>query len=390
MKFILKQDGELLKVFVRVALAVLFCALALVFLEYQIQRMERGLIDSCVRDNEYIVKTVADEIRADALSEEDVGSIVRNAPATGTRYWMLFSEQGPLFERNADTTSMIAGNSYTELENYYLRQGGSGVSAFIELIQNGEFFSAVVTKDVTLGNEIISADYVEINGQRYCVCTSVLQSFLFSSARIGERAMMLRVLVIAFCALLVTTVALLGSSVRSKTMIIRKLRDELIEKNLLIHNDIGSGGKGIDAHKEATYDSQTGLHALGFYEAFMMKLTQRRVSPIGFIVVRISNYYDMVTEKGADYADKAVRKTAAILLMHTDDTDMAARLSVNEFALVKLRTTEKLTIQSAKRFFRELGETDTEAKYSAGFAYRDGDSPVDAVIQAALNSVKPV
>lgn len=390
MKFLKKKDGDLLKVFVRVALAVLFCTLALIFLEYQVQRLERGVVDGCVRDNEYIVKMVADEIRTDALSEEDVVSIVSNASTTGTRYWMLFSDQGPLFERNADITSMISGKSFSELENYYLRQGGSGVAAFVELIQNGEFFSAVVTKDVTLGNEIISADFVEVNGHRYCVCTSVQQNYLFSGIRIGEREMMLRVLVIAFSALLITTVALLGSSVRRKTMVIRNLREELIEKNLLIHNEVDSGNKKVDAPEKIALDPQTGLHSLGFYEAFLMKLTQRRVSPIGIIVVRISNYYAMITENGTDYADETVRKTAAMLLMHTDETDMAARLCANEFVLIKLRTTEKLTIRSAKQLFRELGEADTESKYSAGFAYRDGDSPVDSVIQAALNSVKPV
>ncbi len=389
MKFLKKKDGELIKVLASVTLTVLFCVLALLFLEYQIRRVQIDIINGFARENEYIVKMISDEIRAEAKGEEDVIAIVQAAPSTGTRYWMLFSEDGPLFERDTDTTSMISGMSFKELENYYLRQGGSGVTPFIELIQKGEFFSAVVIKDVQIGNEIISADTVDIGGRRYCVSTGILQNFLFSSVGIGERAMMLRILIIACSALLVTLVAVLSSSVRSKSTKIRELREEMIEKNLFIQRELGNGDER-SGDAQALPDPITGLYTLRFYEIIMMKLTERQVSPVGMIIVRITDYHNMATEKGLDYANEALRKTAAILLSQAGEADICARLRANELVTVKLKATEKLTIQSAKELFRELAESGIEAKFAGGFAYREGTSPVDSVTEAAMSTVRPI
>lgn len=389
MKLLKKKDGELMKVFVSVALTVLFCVLAVLFLEYQMNRLKTDITNGFARENEYILKMVNEGIREDANSEEDVIAIVKAAPATGTRYWMLFSEDGPLFERNMDTTSKISGMSFEELENFYLRQGGSGVSSFIGLIEKGEFFSAVVTKDVEVGNELISADRVEIAGKSYFVATGILQSYLFSSVGIGERATMLRILVIACCAILTILVAVLSSSGRNKTEKIRELRDELINKNLFIQRELGKGDERLD-DADAVPDPVTGLHTLRFYEVFMMKLTKRQVSPVGMIAVRILDYHNLAAEKGLEAVNEAVRKTAAILLHQSGKADLCARLRANEFVMVKLKTTEKLTIQSAKEIFRELAESGIEAKFAGGFAYKEGVSAVDAVTEAAMSAVRPI
>lgn len=389
MNFLKKKDGELMKVFLSVALTVLFCVLSLLFLEYQISRIKQGTLNGFARENEHIMKMVRDEIRDQAKSEEDVVAIIEAAPATGTRYWMLFSEDGPLFERNADTTSRISGMNFEELESFYLRQGGSGVSSFIELVEKGDFFSAIVTKDVTVGNELISADRVEINGKRYCVATGILQSYLFSSVDIGEHATMLRGLVIVCCAFLVTLVAVYSSSVRNKAEKIRELRDELVEKNLFIQRELGKGDERLD-DAQALPDPITGLYSLRFYETFMMKLTKRQVSPIGMIVVRILDYHDLAAEKGLAFAKEVVRKTATVLLDQSGDADLCVLLRANELVMVKLKTTEKLTIQSAKELFRELAEAGIEAKFAGGFAYKEGASAVDAVTEAAMNAVRPI
>ena len=385
--FLKKKDGELMKLFASVVLTILFCVLVLLFLEYQIHRMKTDLVNGFARQNEYVLKMVSDEIRTEADSEEDVIAIIKDAPTTGTRYWMLFSEDGPLFERNADTTARISGMSFEELENYYLRQGGSGVVRFIELIRMGELFSAVVIKDVQIGNEIISTDYVDIGGRRYGVATGVLQSFLYSSVDIGERAAMLRILVIACCALLVTVVGVLSSSARNKSTKIRELRDELIDKNLFIQRELGKGDERLD-DAQALPDPVTGLYTLRFYETFMMKLTQRRVSPVGMIMIRITDFYNLAAEKGLDVANEAVRKTAAILLDQAGDADLCARLRVNELVMLKLKTTEKLTIQSAKELFRELAESGIEAKIAGGFAYKEGVAAADTVTEAAMNAIR--
>jgi GGDEF domain-containing protein len=198
---------------------------------------------------------------------------------------------------------------------------------------------------------------------------------------------MLRGLFIACCALLVTLVAVYSSSARNKSTKIRELRDELIDKNLFIQRELGKGDERLD-DAQALPDPVTGLYTLRFYETFMMKLTQRRVSPVGMIMIRITDFYNLAAEKGLDVANEAVRKTAAILLDQAGDADLCARLRVNELVMLKLKTTEKLTIQSAKELFRELAESGIEAKIAGGFAYKEGVAAADTVTEAAMNAIR--
>ncbi|NLW89833.1 MAG: hypothetical protein GXY43_09000 [Clostridiaceae bacterium] len=384
------KDKELLKVFGSIAGATLLLVLSLLFLEAQNKQFERSLINSFARENEYIVGQVIDEIARNAKSEEDVLSIVRFAPSTGTRYWMLFTESRVLFEKNEDTTAIISGKNFDELENFYLRQGGSGVSGLIQLLRNGSSFSAVAMKDVWVGNEIISADYIEIDGHRYCIASGVQQNYLFSAADIGERSMILRILVIALGSVLILSVALLSIANRKKTLAIRNAKNDLIEKNLFIQRELGSQrGRPADTVGSVT-DPGTGLYSLDFHEALMMKLARKHVGPIGMIVVRITNFHELSAEKDVVFVQEQIARTAAIVASHASETDICARLCANEFAITKLRSTEKLTIQSAKKLFGTLCDTNHDLKYSAGFAFRDGESSVDEVTEAAIASLKPL
>ncbi|MDD3959749.1 MAG: hypothetical protein PHF65_06100 [Oscillospiraceae bacterium] len=387
---VMKKDIELIKVFAGITLAVIFCILGVFFLEYQLQKSRSDLISAFARENEYIVRTVADRMRAEAESTEDVIGIVREAPATGTRYWMLFTESGPLFERDADTSSLVSGMRFEDLEEYYLRQGGRGVPPFIALIRGGESFSAVFSKDVTLGNELITAEYFELDGVRYCVCTSILQSYIFSSAKIGERASMLRILVYSVCALLICSVGYLSLSSRRKSIKIRMLQDELIGKNLFIQSELGSTrGRPADT-STSIKDPGTGFYSPDFYEALLLKMTLKRVSPVGVIIVRITNLREKIAGTGIPSVEELILKTAAVIQTHASDADVCARLSATEFAIIKLRSTEKLTIRAANTLFRDLSESETAFSYSAGFAFRDGEAPAEQAVEAAVSSVRPL
>jgi len=393
MKLLKKADQTLLTVLLTVALTILFCLILWFFLESQIDLMQKGYINGIAKNNEYIVNQVKAKITNEAGSEQEVIDIVKAAQNTGTRYWMLFSSEGALFERNADVTGVVAGMNFEELEKYYLRNGGDGAGPLIDLIQAGEFFSADVVKDVTAGNELISAGFVTVDGRTYCVATSILESYLFSSAKVGERIMLLRILFLAMSALLICLVTYLASARRRVLLQLQGLRDELKEKNLLVLEQNGDGtqnGEDPSYNPVSSTDPLTGLYSNAFFETVLHKLSKRGVSQIGAIVVRMSNYYEISTSMGADYADQALIRAAAIIKSHADPKDLSARIKAQEFALIKLESTDKLTLQTAKKIFHDLREIDSDARYVAGFAFKDEVFAIDNVMESALASTKKI
>lgn len=393
MKLLKKADQTLLTVLLTVAFTVLFCLLSWLFLESQIDQLAKGYINGIAKNNEYIVNQLKSTIENEADSEQDVIDIVKAAQNTGTRYWMLFSSEGALFERNADVTGVVAGMNFEELEKYYLRNGGDGAGPLIHLIQAGKFFSADVVKDVTAGNELISAGFVTVDGRTYCVATSILESYLFSSAKISERIMLLRILFIAISAMLVCLVTYLAASRRSVLLQLQDLRDELKEKNLLVLGQNGDGSHNIEDLAGSTAsaaDPLTGLYNNVFFETVLTKLARRGVFHIGAVVVRMSNYYETGTLLGVDYAEKALVSAAAIMKSHADSKDLCARVRAQELVLIKLESTDKLTLQTAKNVFHDLREIDSDAKFVAGFSFKDDVSAIDTVMESAWISVKKI
>lgn len=386
MKLFSKADRELLVVLATVLATVFVCILLWLFQNYQMDLMKKGYIDGIVNRNEYIVKQVSSKISAEASNGEEAVEIIMSTPASGTQYWLLFSPDGVLYERDAATTAQVGGMNYTELESYYLRNGGESAGPFLELIQSGEFFSAVTTKDVNIGNEIISADYVDVNGQQYCVASSILQSYMFSVAKIGERIMLYRILLLATSALMISLAAILSTSNRKKALIIQTLRKELMEKNLLVQEQGERNGESREKRPTDSIDPLTGFYSQSFFDTILTKLTEREARNIGIIVVRLRNMISLRVEKGPEYSDRALLDTASVILSHTEPKDMCIRISTNEFAVLKLDTTDKLTLQAAKQIFHDLKEIDSGARFTAGFSFISDRLPVDTCLEAAWSS----
>src|ERR1035437_10224158 len=143
MKKLIASEKELLKVFAAVSASVLLCVLVWLFLSGQTDLLTKGYINGIAKDNEYLVATMAAKITASASDESQAVEIIQSAPSSGSRYWFLLSSDSLVYEMDAATTTAMGTLSYTELENYYVRNGGSGVSKLFDLINAGQDFSPV-------------------------------------------------------------------------------------------------------------------------------------------------------------------------------------------------------------------------------------------------------
>ncbi len=385
-----KAGKGLAVVFLITAVMLVIGILIWIFLTAQTDQLRKGYIEGIVKDNEYIVHSMADRIAEEAADESEAAEIIEAAPPSGTRYWFLLSSDAVVFERDAAVTAKVASMSYSDLEDYYIRNGGSGARKLVELINLGEDFSAVVTKDSALGSEIISAVFIEIGGERFCIGTSVLQSYMFSTAKIGERIFILRTMTLLLCLVLAALTSYFASVNYRKTLKIHKLQDELKDKNIHVQEQEKrlSDAYSDDANK--SNDAFTGLYNRKFFDAVTAKLSERNAEKIGIIFIRIDNLAKLKSDKGYAFANQLIMETADSLKKHGTAKDICARIRVNVFAVISLDTTNRLTLQHQKKLLNELKALYPDAIVTAGSSYRSETSTFDAALVEAWSSLNEI
>jgi len=382
-----KADKELVKIIITVVMTVIFCIFVWIFLNSQTSQLSKGYINGIAKDNEYIVTAIASNIASSATNEDQAVEMIQSAPVSGARYWFLYSSESLVFERNMDTTADLGGMTYKELAEYYIRNGGSGGNEYFDLINAGEDFTAVVLKDRPLGSELISVTFIEVAGQKYCVGTSVLPSYMFSAGKIGERIFYLRIMTLIMCFVTIALTAYLSSANRKKALYIRILQNDLAEKNILVQEQGERLFESDSDDSDKSDDNLTGLYNRKFFEAIVAKLATRNVENIGIVYLRINNLTALNYESGFASTNRLIVETAKLIKLNATDKDICARISRNEFAMLKFETTYKLTVHTAQKLYTELKEKHPSAIFSEGSSYKRKDVTIEVAIEAAWTAL---
>ena len=386
MKGITKPEKELTKVFAAVAVSIFLCIFVWMFLNNQTAMLSEGYMNGIAKDNEYIADQMASDITAHAKSEDDAVGIIKDAPQSSVRYWFLLSSEALVFERSADTTAAVGRLNYSELEEYYVRQGGQNIAGFFELINAGEDFSAVVIKDSSFRNELISVRFLDIGGEKYCVGTGVSQSFMLSSAKLGERIITLRILTLVMCAALILVTVFYSFANRGKALTISVLENDLSNKNILVQGH----GERLAAIESGNFDksddTSTGLYNRKFFEAVIAKLSARKTENVGIIYIRLSNLMTLNYEKGFAFTSQIILDTAGMFKSYATEKDICAHINKNEFVMLKFNTTGDETLQTARKLYDELREHNPSVDVTAGTSFKSEDMTIEAALDAALTT----
>ena len=385
-----KPEIELTKVFAAVTTAILLCICIWLFLNSQTAMLSEGYIDGVAKNNEYIVDLMAADIAVHASSENEAVGIIKNAPSSSVRYWFLLSSEELVFERSADTTAAIGRLNYSELEEYYVRQGGQNIAGYFNLIKSGEDFSAVVIKDSAYRSELISARFLVIGGEKYCVGTGVSQSFMLSSAKLGERIITLKIIALVLCAAVILLTASCAFANRKKTLKISVLQNDLASKNILVQGH-GERLAAIESDGfEKSDDTPTGLYNKIFFDAVIKKLSARKTENVGIIYIRLTNLMTLNYEKGFAYTSQLIMDIADKVKSYATEKDICAHVSKNEYVMLKLNTTSDETRQTAKMLYDELRSSNPSVDIAAGSSFKSEDMTIEAALDAALAATPPV
>jgi hypothetical protein len=227
--------------------------------------LTKGYINGIAKDNEYLVAAMSAKITASASDESQAVEIIQSAPSSGSRYWFLLSSDSLVYEMDAATTAAMGTLSYTELENYYVRNGGSGVSKLFDLINAGQDFSAVLTKRSTFGSELITAGFIQIGGAKYCLGTGVSESYMLSAAGIGERTYDVKIVTLLLCFIIIALTSIFSLSNRKKILQIQTIQNDLAAKNILVQQQSERLISPDEDTREKSDDALTGLYNRKFF-----------------------------------------------------------------------------------------------------------------------------
>ena len=384
MKRISKPEKELIKVLAAVAMSILLCIFVWMFLNDQAAMLSEGYMNGIAKDNEYIADQMAADITAHAKSEDNAVGILENAPQSSVRYWFLLSSEALVFERSADTTAAVGRLNYSELEDYYVRQGGRNIAGFFELINAGEDFSAVLIKDSAFRSELISVRFIDIGGEKYCVGTGVSQSFMLSSAKLGERIITLRIITLVMCAALILVTVFYSLANRRMALAISILQNDLTNKNILVQGH-GERLAAIESDGfDESDDTPTGMYNRKFFEAVITKLSARKTENVGIIYIRLSNLMVLNYEKGFAFTSKVIIDTSLIFKSYATEKDICAHISKNEFVMLKFNTTADETLDTAKKLYDEIRKCNPVIDAAAGSSFKNHDMTIEAALNAAM------
>lgn len=377
-----KEKGILLE-FLTIVTVLLISVFAVIFLNSQTDAMTKGLIESAAKDNEYTVQVMADRLAASASDSKSAAEIIASSTPSGTRYWFLYSADTCLFEKNAEVTSALGGLTFSQIKDSYVRSGGRGIDTYMSLLSAGNNFTAVTLKDSTVGSELISVKFITIGGEVYALGVSVLQSYLLSTAHMGERIYLLRILTVALCLIVTGVTAYFALSTRKKSIQIRALKYDLMNKNVLVQDQGEKLFESQAGDNDLTEDALTGLYNAEFFKTFLEKLSTRNVRDTGFILVRIENLNEITFESGYAFSSRLLSDTASGFLKFAGEKDLCARTGRNEFVMVKINTTGKSTWDTARNLLKELKDSNPQARFVSGSALQNPDMSVDAAYESA-------
>lgn len=354
---------------------------AWLFYVSQENAITNGMMNSIAKNNERLVRSVADQIERNASNEDEALEILSSTTSDGVSYWSLFSEESLIFEKNEITTEQLSGFSYKQVEEYYNRQGGIGAGELFRLMDQEQRFSIIMSKDKQTGNELISANFLRIGDKSYCLSTSVLQSYLLSSGKIGETTLQIRILVAGILLVFGAAIIYLSILNRRRSIKLRKITEELQAKNLLVQEQ--GDRLFTDENNDFTTDIRTGLYTKAFFDVVMEQLIEREDVRVGFLYFRLDNTSEMYGLSGYQGVGTLLSRAAQVLIANASEKDISARAGSSEFVMICFDKTPESVHRLCRKIAVSLAELDIKASFSCADSFMsEGEKPLQAFERA--------
>ncbi len=366
-----------------VAVALLVSLGAWVFLSSETIKLEKSSIQSAASDNEYLAENMA-LVLASSGKEEAAVAILTSSPSAGTRYFSLYTVDGVVYEKSPEATDMVAQYDLTQLGTTWTNAGGQGVTELLRFLRAGNDFSIIMSKDKSRGSELISGHFFEMGGQKYCVTSSVLVSYLNSLSGLSERIQFLQLITAGLALFLTGLSGYTAISGQNRSKKISRLERELQERNLMIQEQGERIFAAEDGTADLTRDTLTGTFSQSFFQAFLRKLNDENPEHLGFIVISAGNLHVLYENSGYAYASNLLQQIAALLRKYAGEKSLLSRTGQSEFTLVLTDVSADGIVRIYRKLHSDLSAIDKSAAIRIGSAFQRQGESADTTYKEAM------
>ena len=371
------------KIFAICVLTFSFILLCCVYMEHESQKYKESIIQTFSSNQEIIVSEVAKSVRKrmeSFVAEKDysptqsqdqvVEEIIKNAETSGSKYWFFYSSSGAIYEKDDTTTKSLKGKNLSEIIQYWKLQGGTGMEVFENLILRGANGSAFFSKSSLSGTEIVSLRSLTIDNVRYFLGMSTQQSYLMSVSRTKEHILYLYLFLGAVNLAIMILALFLCLIIYKQQKEFDRTHKSLTDKSIQIEELTRKLAHKTEAAQNASiYDGLTKLYNRKFFDTLLSRIKDEVFWPVSIVALDINGLSKINATSSYDAGDEILEKTSEILHRVCIDTDVVARTSGSEFAILMTTTNESEaygTVENIKRQFSSINQA--EVTLSIGVA----------------------
>lgn len=307
MNYNVKQDKGIISVLTFSTLAIIIIIVAVVFLIKQ----ENNLGNNVLIENAVIQQKQISTIISMSDDMTDINELYNKLSNdwSSNSYWFIYSDDSVILEKNENETNKFKGMNLQNMQTYFESQSGDDLNEFFQNIKSGKKFSSLITKEKSSGSYLLSAQSMSIGDNQYCIGHAVKRSYIFSSTKLNEHILRMRLITGALCALLVVTVVTSSIIIVKRKNKIKQLEAECKTQNQKLQQIQERNPMFLDEQK----DSLTGLYSRLFFDAIVSKFAERKVDNIRFVFIRIDNLDEISSFDGDSGADRLITTTANII-----------------------------------------------------------------------------
>lgn len=344
-----KKDKYVLFITLKFIGIFIFCVGCLLLTEVFTANLKKDTLNRFINEQKNYTYDSAEKMSG-LSSTSEILEYVKSLKSDGSHVWILFKNKELMYE-NDDIYSSDNGSSgitYDSLGEMYIRNGAEAetVTDFLTKVNKKQDFSTLMIRDSSVGNELITFSFVDINGENYGLGYGVSEKYILSVSNIEKNLMIIKIFIyLLVCCIAVACGYIIIIKYRNNIKI-KALSSELVSKNLFIKDKIENHIIGNSFNISKT-ENETGLYTFDFFNLVVRKLIKYNIKDIGIVLIKIYNEDEYLFNKNISFTVNVIKKL-------NDKYRLAVRRDTSTIMLVSFGSTSKSVNDLSKDVFTVL------------------------------------
>lgn len=333
-----------------VIVIVVICSL---FAWYQINSLEKGILDVCATQQDAYVQLVLDQINLKDNRDDDeiINEILSTLDTSSNKYWTFSKDRSMLFVKDVIETNRYKGLTTI---SYY---DSDSARDFLDSLQRDR----VTHKNITVNGKDYVASGVAFgyNGEEYRLCLLTNKNVILNNNRFMTSRMEMLILIGFIMVMLLAVSMLFAGKLESVTKVVGEKEDSIKQ----LQRTVGHLNELLSQKEH--YDTRYQMWSSDVISEFMGKLKLKKVKNV--VVARIhcqnNSFRGDFLNRACVLLDKRVLRFVIgdtdILLLYVQYTEEMARNSLNMLLNngIKIEFLEELDLEHIvpDEYIRSLG-----------------------------------